>query len=40
MIKNGMRILGNRVCSIKIVSLKGITNVEIKPEKTILIRSL
>jgi len=40
MIKNGMRIVGSRVCGITNVSLKGITNVERKPKKISLIRSL
>jgi hypothetical protein len=40
MIKNGTKILGSGVCGITNVSLKGITNVERKPEKTSLIRSL
>ena len=36
MIKNGMRILGGRVCGIINVSLKGITEIEKKPEETSL----
>jgi hypothetical protein len=40
MINSGMRILGSTVCGITNVSLKGITNVERKPEKTSLIRTL